>query len=205
MSMRQQVNLYLPEFRPRRHWCTASQVAAVWLIALLLAGGVIWDQRQEVERLQARQEQLDARRQALLARVEEARRKFPPRQQSPQLVSRVGELERELRNKQRVLEMLEDGGIGATGGFSSHLAALAREIVEGVWITALELRGGGTGLRVRGSTVQPRLVPLYIERLGREEIFHGTPLEQVQLERPEQDPLRIDFEFYTPGLGGGHG
>ncbi len=114
--------------------------------------------------------QLEGREQALttqLARID------------PSLsANRREEVEQELRrlnatvlDQQRLIEVLRDGPLGNTGGFSPYLAALGRRRAPELWLTQFAINGGSGAIELEGRSTRADLVPEYLQRLGREPVL----------------------------------
>lgn len=205
--MRQQVNLFQPMFRREKKVFSALamlQVLGVVVAALLVLYGYA---RTQLDGLQAQAALLQTQRAAAEARVEDLAKRYPPRRPSRLLAEEVQRLKKELAGKQRVVELLRSGSLGNTKGFSDYLVALAREHVEGTWLSDIAIGRGGQTVAIAGSTLTPQLVPVYLHKLGEEAAFAGRTFSSMDLRRAKDDPLRVDFELRTPGakLSGGPG
>jgi len=198
--MKQQVNLYQP--RVRKPGPLLSSTRAVVLVAGLavLLGAWFAVRYVQLRGLESRLQSVEMQRQAESRRVADYRRRYPPKHKSAQLQNKLATRERVLHTRQRVLAMLESGEVGNTQGFSAYLAALARQRVEGTWLTGFTLANGGRAVSLSGSTVEPDLVPAYIRNLTLEDVFRGLSFEQMELRRADEAPRRIDFRLWSPGI-----
>lgn len=194
--MNQQINLYQPIFRTQPKVFSAVTIAqGCLLVALgLLAvyGYARWQNTQldrEVTRLQGQQD-------ALLKRIEDFSARFPARQKSPELDRQVTRLTAERAGKARAFAVLSDGVSGNTRGFSAYFAGLARQHVEGLWLTGLSIAEGGQQLSISGRTVNAPLVPRYLQQLSGEAAFNGREFKTFQMARAADTPL-IDFSLHT--------
>jgi pimeloyl-ACP methyl ester carboxylesterase len=78
------------------------------------------------------------------------------------------------------------------------LEALARQHVEGTWLTRIDISGGGTALRLDGRTLASALVPRYVQRLSEEEVMADIAFNYLELQRPPQGseaPRRREMMF----------
>ena len=100
-------------------------------------------------------------------------------------------LERDLREKQAMLTLLQGEQLGESGGFSPHLRALSRQDIEGIWLTGINLRAATNHTRLSGLTLKPELVPAYIQVLTQEEAFEREGFQEFRIDSPEEngDPL----------------
>ena len=193
----QQINLYQDEFRPRREVVTSGQVLiglGVLLAVLVLVN--FW-QGWRNSRLAAEVEALRQTVAAREARASELQRTAEQRKPDPRLVETVKRLERRVEIKRQVLAVLSGRSFGNTDGFVPQLTGLARQRIEGLWLTGLRLYAGGTRLDMTGNALKPELVPRYLQRLANEDIFTGTAFETFRLDRPEDHPAWIHFVLHS--------
>ncbi|NIR58008.1 MAG: PilN domain-containing protein [Gammaproteobacteria bacterium] len=202
--MRQQVNLYRPMFRKQRKVFSARtivQITAVFVAGLLViygyGGWQVGKQRAELARVQARYD-------AAMQRLERLQAQYATRDQGSILERRIRGLERERDAKRALLATLSGREQGNTGGFSGYLEALARRQIQGLWLTGVSMRQGGRNLALRGSALQPELVPRFLQRLSQEPMLAGKEFRQFLMSRPEAGPQRVDFSVRTtpPEPGG---
>lgn len=195
--MIQQINLYQPIFRQQKKVFSAVamlQVLAVVVLALAVIYTFTYRQM-----LQTRQQmtELEARHVAAQAEVDNYQKQFPVRTRSKQLEHKLARQQRDLGEKNRVLQALKKGGFGNTDGFSAYLEGFARQTVNGAWINRFSISAGGKSVALGGSAIQPELVPMYIQQLSGEKSFKGLTFEQLDLERSVEAPWKVDFKLFT--------
>lgn len=183
--MSQQINLFNPIFLKQKKIFTALPMAealgAIVLGALLLT----WYAGRSVDQLA----QQAAAGKVLVAererRLVEANRQFAPRQKSPTLAAEVAQADAELASLQRVQAFLQEGTLGNSAGYAEYFRALARQNVQGVWLTSVSIVGAGTDIGVQGRALQPTLIPQYIGRLKTERVMQGKTFASLDIARPE--------------------
>ena len=106
----------------------------------------------------------------------------------PSVDARLAELESQFQSRQQVLEVLESGAVGTTSGFSHYMAALSRQTLTGVWLTAFDFAVGGTQLTLRGRALTPDLVPAYLDRLTQEAPLQGRRFASMVISQPALAP-----------------
>jgi hypothetical protein len=135
-------------------------------------------------RVKSLQRQADAgaaqlqQRQARLAAVTA---EFPPRQKDPTLAGAVSEAERQLGALREVSGVLQRGELGNTRGYAEYFRALARQHVEGLWLTGITIHGAGNEIGVRGRALDAQAVPGYLTRLTREPVLQGKGFGSLQI------------------------
>lgn len=185
--MRQQINLYQPDFRIEQKLFSAPVVGAICGLVVLtyiaLWGFGTWKVNrlaQEVQMLEATAQQQES----TLTQVAEMRAQ---RARPAALEARVAQLNSELTKRTRALEVLRSGIAGQPQGFATRLEALARGHLEGVWLDRLVLTGaaGERGnLRLEGAAIDADLVPRYLQSLATENVLSGVRFAQFAIERP---------------------
>ncbi|QKT03306.1 PilN domain-containing protein [Ectothiorhodospiraceae bacterium 2226] len=190
----QQINLYQPVLRKQRKLLSAAtlvQGTALVLVGLLAIYGYgLWQVRaleQQVAHAAQQQGERARQLQALAA--------LAPARGEDTLARSVEAAQADTAGMRRLLEVLS-GTTREGRGFGDHLEGLARQRVDGLWITAVRVRQGGAALEVRGSAVRPELVPRLVQRLGREAAFRGMEFEVFSLQRAP-DGGHVDFVLRT--------
>lgn len=185
--MSRQINLYSPAFRHQ-----TKKFSAVWTAAAVvaIAAGMLayyaWDTRQ-LRGLSARR--IDA--EAQLKRLREqlvALGQAGPRTKNKALEDQVARAENLLKTRQELFGRLQSGEIGNRDGYAKFLAALARQRVEGVWLTGVEISGPGNDFALDGRAIRADLLPGFIKMLRNEEAFRGKPIGTLALREREIDP-----------------
>jgi len=203
--MRQQINLYKPDLREQRQPLEAVSLAAICLVVLAAMSawsGYSWWQVQTLEQQQAgTQRELERMREnvaELEARQQEA---ASPSQLLESELQRVRE---ELRERRQIADSLAGGAFRNTDGFSASFESLARQHLEGSWLTRIHISNGGRVVTLEGETHTPELVPAYIEGLMQEKDFSNVSFNTMELTASEQPASRLSFKVAT-GSGGNAG
>lgn len=72
-------------------------------------------------------------------------------------------------------------------GFSSTFVALARQHLQGLWLTQID-RGADIGsLHVKGRAIDPALVPKFVQKLAHETVLHGASFQQLKIYLPDDN------------------
>jgi hypothetical protein len=198
--MRQDINLYQAHLRPRRVVLPAATMAPVGVLVLLaLAGLSAWGHAQLTpvrERARLAEAEVETSRQ----RLEETRAQFPPRQPDQRLVVEFDRRSHILEQTRDIVTRLRSGAYGSPAGLSSYLEGLARQHVEGTWLTGVKIGGGGQAVGLIGKTLLPELVPAYLERLAQEPSFSGKAFSALELSAITDGLGEIAFAVATPGI-----
>jgi Tfp pilus assembly protein PilN len=193
----QQVNLYQPIFRAEKKVFSAVtilQACGLLVIGLAVIFGIA---RWQIAKLETQRASLTARQDKEMARIDEFNRLYPPKQKSQQLEQRVTQLTVEREAKTRAIAILAGGVSGNTQGFSAYLEGFARQRLDGLWLTGIVIEAGGTQLALHGSTLNPELVPRYLQQLGAESVLAGKEFKTFHMARAEAGIARIDFSMQS--------
>ena len=157
--MSQQINLFNPIFLKQRKIFAASTMAqslgVIVLACVLLSVYASWQ-------VQAREKQTAesaAQVSKLKARLDNAAIQFAPHQADQSLANQLQKTEDDVNSLQRVTNELNGGGFGDTKGYSLYFSSFSRQIVDGLWLTGVDINGAGQQIGLRGRALRADLVP----------------------------------------------
>jgi Fimbrial assembly protein (PilN) len=117
---------------------------------------------------------------------------------SSALADELVRVEEQLRVRRALLEGIHGGASNNAEGFSPYLSALARQTMQGVWLTGVDIAAAGD-LVLKGRVLDGELVPLYIQRLHREPLFKGRVVRELQLATKGEPGKRyLEFSLQIP-------
>lgn len=209
--MRRHLNLYDPSLRRQRQWLTLPNIAAAaaGLFLLILVWGFLarGEAYRQEQGLRIAAEELSALQQETAALAN----RVAGLKADPRLERELRETEATLAMHREILDWLERSGETPPGGaYADYLRGLARQTIDGVWLTVFTVGSHGAGMEIRGRTLDPALLPDYIRRLNGERAFQGRRFAEFRVSpggaansdaKPaEQAPARMFHEFaLTPG------
>jgi Tfp pilus assembly protein PilN len=190
----QQINLFQASLRTPRQWLSASQltIAVSVLFGVLIAVSSVqwwWLNRSNSQLQAAKQSQL-----TLAQRVDQLSKQIALSSNDSDLKKSLSDKESELEDKQYVLQALTGKHFGNTSGFAEQFTGLARQHVNGVWLTGLYIHAGGEKLNLQGSAYEAELVPRLLQRLAQEPSFQGIEFKTMLMQRAEKS-TQIDFDL----------
>lgn len=198
----QQVNLYQEELRKQKLNFSAaqlSQLSVVIFVVLSLVSGFKFWQLQQRQSFLAEQQQ---KQKLAMAEMQTLQQELSLRQKDLVLNKHLADKTKELENKQKVLTILSQDQFGNTNGFIEHVSGLARQRVEGLWLTQLRIAEGGTDVSMFGTTTSPSLLPKYLQRLSAEKAFQGTQFKNMLISRQQKQTQWLDFSLQNKKTDG---
>lgn len=188
--MSQQINLFNPVFLKQEKYFSALTMAQA--LGLILAGAIAFYgfAAYRTNLLTKQVTEMSKRLAIEEARFASASAKLGPRQKNKQVESEVTTTEEQLRSRREVMEILQSGKLGNTEGFSEHMRAFSRQIVNGLWLTGFTVEGNGSDITLTGRTLQPELVPAYIRRLSQEPVMRGKAFAVLEMHQPILTPAK---------------
>lgn len=188
--MSQQINLYNPIFLKQKKIFAATTMAQA--LAVILAGALAFAAfaAYQVRKLEAEVKSGEALAKAEEARLASVKVEFAARRPSTALAEEVQRRERDLKVRDDIIGLLSGGGLGDSGGVSPYLRALARQNLNGLWLTGFELTG--KDMILSGRALRAELVPEYLRRLGREPVMQGRQFAMLSMHEPKQEADKGD-------------
>jgi len=193
----QQVNLFQPIFRKERKLLSFRVLlqgsGAVFLLLTLV---FVWSWRQSWQMetgLANLHKQLEDR----TSKVVELGQRLAAMKTGAEPNKELIRMERELIARQQVVDALTRVRETYTRGVSGYLESFSRQAPKGVWLTGFSLQGGGEDIVIRGSSLKPALVPVFIQQLSAEPILSGTQFGLLQIQREKKETQYVDFTVYT--------
>ncbi len=182
--MSQQVNLYNPALLPKPDFFTGKPIlislSALCITLVLAYAWAAWLASRAVAREQLSSSRL-AQTQADITRLTQ---EVSGRKPSPQLTTELESIESLLAGRNEVISVLKSGALGDTKGVSEYFRAFARQSVDGLWLTGFTVVGAGNDISIEGRALRADLVPIYIQRLGREESLRGHGFATLSVQAP---------------------
>jgi hypothetical protein len=190
----QQINLYLPEFRPNREPLRAIHMAwiGVGFLVLLLCFSAysnyqygVLQQQLEVEQ----KNQLGLQSQLQLLSTQK------PVQASAALDVKISQLQKSVQRHQQVLTMISNQDLGNDKGFSVQLNALSQAALNTISVETFSLQRGGRYAELTGLTRSADQIPLYLQRLRRDASFSEVGFGVLNIERDAEQTGLLKFSL----------
>jgi len=179
--MSQQINLFNPAVLQKKRVFTATTMAAGLGVLVLGLAGVGVAASVRVADLQAEAEKGATQLERAQKRLASVSAEFAPRKADPLLAEELAQAQLELAGLKDVAGVIERGDLGDTRGYAEYFRALARQNVDGLWLTGVSIAGAGLDIGVRGRAMDAALVPGYLGRLRNERVMQGKPVGSLQI------------------------
>lgn len=200
--MSQQINLYNPQFLgTQRYFSAVTMVQALGLVLLgIIAfyGFAVWKDRDLARRAVESSRAYQLQKQQFA----KASADLNPERLEAQIDQDLKAAEAAIAVRKVLLGEIQSSG---TFAYSEYLRAFARQTVQGLWLTSIQIGEAGVQLNLSGRALQADLVPVFISRLKRESVLQGRPLEALAITRgvTATEPKRavVDFTVSSPQPG----
>lgn len=190
----QQINLYLPEFRPNREPLRAIHMAwGLLAFFIFLIGVSVYTTIQEKE-LQQRLE-IEQKKQQTMQQQLQILSAQKPAEPSLELDAQILKFQKELQRRQQILAMISNQDLGNDKGFSAQLNALAGASLNTVSIESFSLQNGGTYAELAGKTRSADQIPLYLQRLRSDPSFTNVGFGVLKVERDSNGSGLLTFSL----------
>lgn len=193
----QQVNLYQPVFRREHKLLSFDTLLQIYLICIIAFGVVfaygLWtnhNMHQSVNSLRTLQ-------QDKLALLDEVNKQILEQKQSGASATELDQLQQELLARQYLTEALEMRKKAFTLGFSQYLEIFSRKMLSGMWLTGFSVAGGGEGLELQGGSLDPKLIPQFVEGLADVNALANVEFNLLEIERESPNRKWVEFILNT--------
>ncbi len=189
--MHQQINLYQPVFRKQHKVFSAATLAQIAGAALVLLLVILAHTRSTLANMEASAlslQQQHAHLQRQVAELEEALR-TPDTEAVDEEMER---LKKTIEQRNALLAQFDQLAIQHHKGFAGHFRILAQQGVPGLWLDGVTVNAQGE-MELRGTTLDEKLVPAYLQGLARQGDLSESTFETVAMSRADSARPEIHF------------
>lgn len=188
----QQVNLFLPEFRPNSEPLRAIHMAWGLLFVFVLMLAVSLHTYRQHSQLAHQVAQVKQAQEALQAQLKILSAQKPV-QTGTDLTAKIQKLQSDLQRRKQLSLMIASQNLGNNKGFSAQLMALANAVPSTLSIESFSLQNGGTYAELSGKARGADQVPLYLQKLRADPSFANVGFGVLNIERDEKSSEILDF------------
>jgi hypothetical protein len=185
----QQINLFDPALLRKRDWLALANVTVLALLLLVAVAVAATLVRRDVPSLTAQVAANDNQLKLLREQVVVLSQRAANRKPDQRLESELTENRLLLDARNAVLTALRQRMDPSAGSFSEYLRGFARQSVSGLWLTGIVVDAASQGMEIRGRTVDPALLPVYIQRMNKEPAFQGRAFSALKLAEGKIEPV----------------
>ena len=193
----QQINLYLPEFRPNREPLRAIHMAWAGLALLVLLVAYSFYSSHQHSLLQ-QQLEAEQKTQATLQTQLQALTIQKPAQASDELDAKIIQLQKNVQRHQQILNMISHQDLGNDKGFSAQLNALGAASLNTISVESFSLQRGGKYAELSGLTRSADQIPLYMQRLRKDASFSDVGFGVLNVARDPEKSGFLKFSLAKP-------
>lgn len=191
MTAPQRINLYQPEFHPRRDWLGLTGVTTLAVVFILALVVITWLMQRRLTQMEEEVNHLTRQEEAVMLRLSDLTGRRPA-----QAAFEAEALAQE--GTRAFLDLLEETRQAHGVGFSAALAGMGEARVEGVWLTRISLERGGAALTLEGRTRSAERLPEYVRALLSHPALQGRALDGVRVQESPAGEERA-FHLYSTG------
>lgn len=177
--MSQQINLLLPELKPRFDWLALPVVAPLALAGLLLLVILSTVTAMRAETLRRQEAAIKTQLLALQQQVQTLGQSLGARQGDSLLDKQIAAARLGVTQRQEVLGVIAQGEVTGSNAYSGLLQGFSRQVIEGVWLVGFGF--ADKNIEIRGRLTDPALLPTYINRLNAEPAFAGRRFSALDM------------------------
>jgi hypothetical protein len=188
--MSQQINLFNPLFRRKRFSPTSANAMlyGVGIIVVLAALYGIY-QENRTRDIARRAQEVNLKFSEATALREKLAAQLAQQKPNAELAAEINHLEARLKGRQDIVEALNSGAVGTTGGYSEYMRAFSRQTVNGLWLTGFDIASAGNEFMIEGRTLSADLLPSYLKRLNAEKTLQGRQFATLSIGQPKPEPV----------------
>ncbi len=178
--MKQRINLYQPSLQPQpQHYAMGglARAATVLLLLLIAAAAGLQFERQTQQQQLVQMTGAVNQKSVELGNLQQA---LDNRQPDQTLVQQAAQLQRDIAQKQQLLQYLTADQQASRPRFAAVLHHLSAEDLPEFWLNQFRL--GQRGLMFQGVTRDAAQVPHWLQRLGQHAYFRGQQFSSVGLQ-----------------------
>jgi hypothetical protein len=195
--MLQQVNLYQDIVKPNGDKFRLSLHGSLFLTGLLVIIGMtlhtVWTNHSLNTAIASAQQQLKLE----TDRVEQLIAQLPPEKEEARTRLEIERYQVQLKELSQSLQLLKSDNAMQTQGFSGYFNALSNQGFQGLWLKHIYLGAEPPLFKFEGSTLKPKLIARFVQKLQKEPIFQGQHFSSLTAAQSATEKTFIDFSLAT--------
>lgn len=193
--MKQQINLYLDEFRVQKDPITAEfmgkTLGAALIVMLTITGWDLYTHSQLENELAALRVTLTEE----TRKTDELDEQLARRSQNTDLTARLDAAEARYSAGLQIREFLGETKLGNVEGFSEYFKDLSRASIDGLSITEFQFTEGGEQVSMNGQVLDSAIVPRYVDNIANGQSPLRTKTFSPSITRGDVTSQLFSFEL----------
>lgn len=190
----QNVNLYLPELRPKREWVTAWSVAIAaigFCFVMLLAS---WQNQKELQLFEASVILLENQKVETSARLDKIKTKSPSGDLA-RLDQEIANLRNKINARLKVNNLIEGQSLGNDSGYSGRLFELAKASTSDMEIDRFRFSQGASFIEIRGYSRQPERIAELVKEIKESKSFDLASIAPLTVVKNKKTQSFYEFSY----------
>lgn len=190
----QQVNLYVPELRPKKEWLTATTL--IYLtggLCFLLAVSVVLNMNQ-LKRFEEKVIALENQRAFSERRLTEIKGRSP-KDVANKLDAEIDLLRGRIKQRIQISELIGSQNLGNELGYAERFNALARSTPNSISITQFAFDDGEKSVHLRGLTKAPEDIASFIASVGSTQSYASAKFGALSVTDGKKSDGTYHFAF----------
>jgi len=190
----QQINLYLPEFRPNLE--PLRSIHMLWglgafFVFLVLMAFVSMNTNAKLKmQLESDRAQVAVMNTQVKQMIEQQ-----PKNNLAALDEELLALTAGLERRNQIFGIVADKDLGNNQGFSEYIKALGRQSMNTIALDVFSLQKGGSYIEFAGKTTSADQIPLYIQKLRTESVFEKVAFGVLNVEQSADTNAILSFSL----------
>jgi Tfp pilus assembly protein PilN len=109
------------------------------------------------------------------------------------MATKEATLQKEIKNKAALVKILREQMFINERGFSEYMESLAKQIVEGVWLTKIAIEDGGRLIVLTGQALTHKSITKFVDNLNADPIFAKREFKLSQIGKDQEKQAGLNF------------
>lgn len=189
--MSQQINLINPTLIKQKDLLTSVNISVAYGLLMACMLGLAAYTMNQISALTTSKQQLMAEQEKLQAELAQLTAARAPRAPNQALVAQLALLESKEKVQTQILTIMTRDQSSQTKSLASYMRGLARQTMDGLWLTGFSIDQSNHSVTLRGRALQAEVLPDYMHKLGQEPVFSGQLFGGLQIKQPEKTVEKV--------------
>ncbi len=204
----QQINLLPEQYIPKQVPLNTQQIIQYMVFLTFFFTLVIASQVWILERAKKEEKKTSLVLETIEKHLQDFKQNNPKPTLDTKLEQELITMRETLNTKKQMLSRVSGLTLEDKPGFYRYLSGLAKQKIDGLWLTKIHIKDDGNFININGNTLNPESLPSYLKRLNQSRAFAGKIFDTVELNRASTETPEINFtlklgEEEIPALGEG--